>query len=153
VLVVPCAYFGVRLAGVNGNPALPAGLPAHGTTLVLAGPNGASGRDAHELRSLRAGAAVAAAQISPAADRGQPARRPGEGSETKSPPSSGGGTGGGGGGETNPNLTLPVIGATPIPDPGIEVPELPVDPGTLPSTGDAVPDADALISEPELPLP
>jgi hypothetical protein len=156
VLLVPCAYLGVRLADGNGSSALPAALPAHEASVVVGGPDGASGRDARELRALRADPAVAAAQSRAAAERPNRGQRRPPGSEGESPPSSRGGGGDGDGGgtdETDPNLTLPVIGETPIPDPGLEVPQLPVDPGTLPDPGDVLPDAGVTVPEPEVPLP
>jgi hypothetical protein len=148
-LIVPCAYFGLRLAGVEGLPALPAALPAEGTSVVVADRADRSGRDGHELRSLRAAAAAAAAQTpsrdARRDDRGKPAR-----GHEQSPP---GGKGGGGTGGTNPNPTLPVVGETPIPDPGVEVPDLPVDPGGLPDAGDVVQAAGVTVPDVDVPLP
>jgi hypothetical protein len=157
VLIVPCAYFGLRLAGVEGLPSLPGALPAEDTSVVAANPADRTGRDARELRSLRAASASAAVHAGrPRASRRDDRDKPSGGHEQ--PPSgggSGGGGDGGGGGTdgTKPNLTLPVIGETPIPDPGVEVPDLPVDPGVVPDTDDVVQSAGVTVPDVDVPLP
>jgi hypothetical protein len=155
VLIVPCAYFGLRLAGVEGLPSLPGALPAEDTSVVAANPADRVGRDARELRSLRKATATAAVQAGPSRtswrdDRGKPS------GGHQQPPSGGGSGGGGGGGGTDgtkPNLTLPVIGETPIPDPGVEVPDLPVDPAVVPDTDDVVQSAGVTVPDVNVPLP
>jgi hypothetical protein len=141
VLIVPCAYFGLRLAGVEGLPSLPGALPAEDTSVVAANPANRTGRDARELRAAAATASVhtGASRESRRDDRGKP--------------SGGGGGGGGGTDGTKPNLTLPVIGETPIPDPGVEVPDLPVDPGVIPDTDDVVQSAGVTVPDVDVPLP
>jgi hypothetical protein len=156
VLIVPCAYFGLRLAGVEGLPSLPGALPAEDTSVVAANTADRTGRDARELRSLRTAAATAAVHAGPSqASRRDDRDKPSGGHEQ--PPYGGGSGGGGGGGGgtdgTKPNLTLPVIGETPIPDPGVEVPDLPVDPGVVPDTDDVVQGAGVTVPDVEVPVP
>jgi hypothetical protein len=156
LLVLACAYFGLRLAGVDGRPPLPAGLPAEGVSIVVAGPGEAWSRDARELRIRRPAAALAAAQTSAVRERAELGSHPKRRSNDESPPTSGGDgddSGGAGDAATDPNLTLPVVGVTPIPDPGIQVPELPVEPGTLPDARAVLPGAGGTVPEAGVPLP
>jgi hypothetical protein len=143
LLIAACVYFGVRLAGVDGLPALPAGLPAEetGAVVVVDESSAAAAEDRRELASLRAAGTAATATPSPDSKRrGHRDRRDRE----QAPPSSGGSGSGGGSGdgtdEAPPNVTLPVVDETPIPDAGIEVPSLPVDPETLSSVEVTVPE-------------
>lgn len=139
LLIAACVYFGVRLAGVDGLPPLPAGLPAEETgAVVVVDESSAATEDRRELASLRAaGTAPTATPTRDSKRRGHRDRRDGR---EQAPPPSGGSGSGDGTDEAPPNVTLPVVGETPIPDPGIEVPSLPVDPETLPSVEVAVPE-------------
>jgi hypothetical protein len=143
-LAAACLYAGTRIAGVEHLPSSPSGLAAEETSVVLVPGRGAStgaSVDARELRSLRAAATVAATTrattgSAPGTSKGGGQEKEQQGSSEPPPP-------GGGTDESDPNLTLPIVGETPVPDRGLEVPELPVDPeGTLPATGVTVPEAD-----------
>jgi hypothetical protein len=144
-LAAACLYAGTRIAGVELLPSSPSGLAAEETSVVLVPGRGASNGasvDGRELRSLRAAATVAAttrattAAPGPAKGDGQRQEKEQQGSSEPPPP-------GGGTDESDPNLTLPIVGETPVPDPGLESPELPIDPeGTLRATGVTVPEAD-----------
>jgi hypothetical protein len=144
-LAAACLYAGTRIAGVERLPSSPSGLAAEETSVVLVPGLGASNGasvDARELRSLQAAAGVAAqtrttrSTSSTAKGGGQRQEKEQQGSSEPPPP-------GGGTDESDPNLTLPIVGETPVPDPALEAPELPVDPeGTLPATGVTVPEVD-----------
>jgi hypothetical protein len=126
---------------VDGLPALPAGLPAEetGAVVVVDESSAAAAEDRRELASLRA--AGTAARATPSRDskrRGHRDRR--DGHEQAPPPRTGDSGSGDSTDEAPSNVTLPVVGETPIPDPGIEVPSLPVDPETLPSVEVTVPE-------------
>lgn len=142
-LAAACLYAGTRIAGVELLPSSPSGLAAEETSVVLVPGRGASTGatvDTRELRSLRAAASLAAETQTTTGSATAKGSGQGQAKEQESPepPPPGGGTG-----ESDPNLTLPIVGETPAPDPGLEVPELPVDPeGTLPATGVTVPETD-----------
>jgi hypothetical protein len=146
LLVVPVVYFGARLAHVDAGPALPPGPAAEETSVVIARSSASAG-DAGELRTLRRLTAEATAQEQIAPLRtGRNKERDDDRAPGNQEPtgSSGGGTGDDG---SSSSVTLPIAGETPVPDPGVDTPELPVDPsGTLPDTDVSVPDL-------EIPLP
>lgn len=162
-LVVAAGICCASLATGNGVlPPLPFGAPAEAKTVVMAvGDPPGVGRerlDARQLRSLARSAPAAVAAASKAApaeesrryERSKKETQP-QGSEQQ-PPEGGGGSDGGGSDEGDPGLTLPVLGETPLPDPGVEAPELPVDPeDTLPATGDLLPDTDVIDTDVTLP--
>jgi hypothetical protein len=144
-LAAACLYAGARIAGVELLPSSPSGMAAEETSVVLVPGLGASNGasvDARELRSLQAAARVAAQTrtmtAAPGTSKGGGQQQEKEQQKSSEPPPPGGGTD-----ESDPNLTLPIVGETPVPDPGLESPELPIDPeGTLRATGVTVPEAD-----------
>lgn len=144
-LAAACLYAGARIAGVELLPSSPSGLAAEETSVVLVPGRGAetgASVDDRELRSLRTAATVAATArattAAPGTSKGSGQRQEKEQQGSSEPPPPDGGTG-----ESDPNLTLPIVGETPVPDPGLEAPKLPVDPeGTLPATGVTVPEVD-----------
>jgi hypothetical protein len=157
-LGVLIALAGARLAGVDLLPPLPPAVAGEETRTVVAGPGVEAAVDAREHRSLRRATAAAVALASaPVGSSGKRTSRaseqpPGGSGQTGSgeqPPPENAGTGG-----TDPGLILPIVGETPVPDPGLETPELPVDPETtLPGTGDVLPDTGGVLPHADLTLP
>jgi hypothetical protein len=152
LLVAPCVYFGVRLMEVDGPTDLPPGLAADGTSAVVVPKKSPFAGDARELRSLRAAAAAATAAPAAASAADSKERRHGKRRDGEQGPP-GGGSSGGERDDGTLNVTLPIIGETPIPDPGVEVPSLPIDPGAAPTPEELLPEAGAALPDPVVPLP